>query len=127
MVCTTLFSQLLELQEPTTLFSIFKTHSGSFQDDVSIIEKLVTADCVGLSSILRERYGLSLELSVGISISCAMAFRLMSRPNRGCFFGLFESIHPQAWHSSEYSHRWSVLRSLGVRIDSDPLSVLCCL
>jgi hypothetical protein len=127
MACSTLFRQLLDLQEPTTLCSIFKTPSGSFPEDVSIIEKLVMADCVGLSSILRERYGLSLELSVGVSISCAMAYRLMTGPNRGLFFDLYQARHPLAWHSSELSYRWSVLRTLGVHIDSDPLSVLCCL
>jgi len=115
------------VSEPHALFAFLKTPSGSLPEDVAILEQLVCADCVELASKVRERYGLSLEVSIGAAFACAISFRVMRSCDRALLFSLYEAHLGGQWHSLTYAHQWSVLKALAMRVESNPLSVLCCL
>lgn len=126
MVCKSTFCFGALHQNPNTLHVLLKCPSGSFSQDMYILERLVHANCVELSSLLRERYGLSLESSMGVAIGFSIAFRYMSVADRGLLFDLFQSRHPGQWCSpSPQSFKWSAIRRFGLSIDDNPLSVLC--
>lgn len=115
------------ISEPHALFAFLKTPSGSLPEEVKVLEHLICADCVDLASILRERYGLSLEVSVGAAFACAITFRVMRSCDRTLLFNLYEAHLCGQWHSLAYAHQWSNLKSLAMHAESNPLSVLCCL